>query len=213
MRPTPTSAIGAPARPARAGGRSARAALVVDRRRRPRSRARRTARSASRCDRAAAVPVERAGDELLGLARPSRRRARPSRGTCRRCARRRRSRRANEQTAITIALRVPIFENCWPPRAAGMWNAAISSSGSSTLRFGPVMKSSIGMRRVAARRGDLDLGVRRVQRRQRVAGGGGGAEVAADRPAVADLRRADGPRRDREARAARRPAPRSRACT
>ena len=55
---------------------------------------------------------------------------------------------ANEQTAMTIALRVPILLNCCPPLAAGTWNAAISSSGSSTLRFGPVMNSPIGMRRV-----------------------------------------------------------------
>jgi hypothetical protein len=46
---------------------------------------------------------------------------------------------------------------------------------------------------------DLDDRVRGVQGRQGVAGGGGGAEVAADRPAVADLGRADGPRRDRQA--------------
>ena len=55
---------------------------------------------------------------------------------------------ANEQTAITIALRVPILENCWAPVAARPWKAAISSSGSSVLRFGPVMKSSIGTLRV-----------------------------------------------------------------
>ena len=34
------------------------------------------------------------------------------------------------------------------PRAVGMWKAAISSSGSSTLRLGPVMKSSTAMLRV-----------------------------------------------------------------
>ena len=57
------------------------------------------------------------------------------------------SARANEQTAITIALRVPTLENCCGPLAGATWKAAISSSGSSTLRFGPVMKSSIGIRR------------------------------------------------------------------
>ena len=55
---------------------------------------------------------------------------------------------ANEQTAITIALRVPILENCCAPWAGATWTAAISSSGSSTLRFGPVMKSATGTRRV-----------------------------------------------------------------
>ena len=55
---------------------------------------------------------------------------------------------ANEQTAITIALRVPTFENCCGPLAGATWKAAISSSGSSTLRFGPVMNSPIGTRRV-----------------------------------------------------------------
>ena len=55
---------------------------------------------------------------------------------------------ANEQTAITIALRVPTLENCCGPPAGATWNAAISSSGSSTLRLGPVMNSPIGTRRV-----------------------------------------------------------------
>ena len=55
---------------------------------------------------------------------------------------------ANEQTAITIALRVPTLENCCGPGAGAMWKAAISSSGSSTLRLGPVMNSPIGTRRL-----------------------------------------------------------------
>jgi hypothetical protein len=45
---------------------------------------------------------------------------------------------------------------------------------------------------------DLDLGPLDEQRRQRVTGGRRGAEVAADRATVADLRRPDRPRRLRE---------------
>ena len=52
-----------------------------------------------------------------------------------------------DATAITIALRVPILENCWGPVAAGTSTARISSSGSSTLRFTPVKKSRTGTRR------------------------------------------------------------------
>ena len=54
----------------------------------------------------------------------------------------------SEQTAITIALRVPILENCCGPPAGGSQYAAISSSGAMPLRFGPVMKSAMGTRRV-----------------------------------------------------------------
>jgi hypothetical protein len=45
---------------------------------------------------------------------------------------------ANEDTAMTIALRTPTLENSWGPAAAGMWIAAISSSGASAERFTPV---------------------------------------------------------------------------
>ena len=55
---------------------------------------------------------------------------------------------ANEQTAITIALRVPTFENSCGPSAGLIQNAAISSSDARQLRFGPVMKSPTGTRRV-----------------------------------------------------------------
>ena len=57
---------------------------------------------------------------------------------------------ASEHTAITIALRVPIFANCSGPSAGGTWNAAMSSSGARQLRFGPVMNSATGMRRLRA---------------------------------------------------------------
>ena len=57
---------------------------------------------------------------------------------------------ASEQTAITIALRVPILANCCGPSAAAMWNAAISSSSARQLRFGPVTNSPTGIRRVPA---------------------------------------------------------------
>ena len=47
----------------------------------------------------------------------------------------------------------------------------------------------------AAHARELDLGVLDEERRERVAGGRGRPEVPADRPAVANLRRADRPRR------------------
>src|SRR3954453_15325014 len=39
-----------------------------------------------------------------------------------------------EQTAMTIALRVPIFANCCGPPAGATWNAAMSSSSARALR-------------------------------------------------------------------------------
>ena len=58
------------------------------------------------------------------------------------------SARANEQTAITIALRVPTFENVCGPVAGSMRKAATSSSFRAALRFGPVKNSRTGTRRV-----------------------------------------------------------------
>ena len=55
---------------------------------------------------------------------------------------------ASEQTAITIALRVPIFANCCGPSAGAMRKAAMSSSGRRQLRLGPVTNSCTGMRRL-----------------------------------------------------------------
>ena len=55
---------------------------------------------------------------------------------------------ANEHTAITMALRVPTLANCCGPSAGGTWNAAISSSGARTDRFGPVKYSVTGTSRV-----------------------------------------------------------------
>ena len=54
---------------------------------------------------------------------------------------------ANEQTAMTMALRGPTFANCWGPRAAGTRIVRMSSSGAITLRLGPVQNSSIGTAR------------------------------------------------------------------
>ena len=54
---------------------------------------------------------------------------------------------ANEQTAMTMALRGPTFANCWGPRAAGTRIVRMSSSGAIALRFGPVQNSSIGTAR------------------------------------------------------------------
>jgi hypothetical protein len=45
-------------------------------------------------------------------------------------------------------LRVPTLADCCGPAASGGSNAAISSSGSMHVRFGPVMNSVTGTRRV-----------------------------------------------------------------
>ena len=49
---------------------------------------------------------------------------------------------------MTIALRVPTFENVCGPVAGSIRNAAMSSSLRAALRFGPVKKSRTGTRRV-----------------------------------------------------------------
>ena len=110
------------------------------------------------------------------------------------------TRTASETTAITIALRGPTFMNvCGCRRSATSETATISSSSASAFRFG----ADEELRRAATRRVPRTLASstsRAVdeQRRQRVAGRRRGAEVAADRAAVADLRRADRARRLRE---------------
>ena len=58
------------------------------------------------------------------------------------------SARPTEQTAITIALRVPNLANCCGPVARASSNAVISSSGASPVRFGPVTNSATATRRV-----------------------------------------------------------------
>ena len=102
------------------------------------------------------------------------------------------TRTANEQTAITIALRVPILANCSRLPAIGTVMAVTSSSGCRADWPGPVKNSSTGIGLVWMRRRDLDRRARGEQRRMGVTGGRGGPEVAADRGAVADRRRADG---------------------
>ena len=73
---------------------------------------------------------------------------------------------ANEQTAITIALRVPTLANCCGPARRRTWTAVISSSGSSALRFTPMKNSAAGhAARARVGRAQLDLGVGGEQRR------------------------------------------------
>ena len=72
--------------------------------------------------------------------------AEPTQAATRRCSGQ--SASATEQTAITIALRVPTLANCCGPEADATSNAAISSSGSMQVRFGPVTNSATGTRRV-----------------------------------------------------------------
>ena len=152
--------------------------------------------------RAAARPSRQlAGQELLGLRRPQRRRARPSRCRCRPAAPPGRSATANEQTAITIALRVPTLANCCgPARRPARGTAAISSSGRQRAAL-DAGKNSADRDQPGAPHATPP----RPPRRPPAAAGGvagrrGRAEVAADRAAVADLRRADRPRRLRQAR-------------
>ena len=109
---------------------------------------------------------------------------------------------ASEATAMTIALRVPIFENCCGASAGAMWNAAISSSSAIALRFGPVTNSATGTRRVPRTDATSTTASEANSGGSPSPAGDDGAEVPADRPAVADLRRPDGPARDREARQA-----------
>jgi hypothetical protein len=71
--------------------------------------------------------------------------AEPTQAATRRCSGQ--SASATEQTAITIALRVPTLANCCGPDAAATSKAAISSSRSIEVRFGPQTNSPTGTRR------------------------------------------------------------------
>ena len=73
--------------------------------------------------------------------------------------------------------------------------AVISSSASSTFRFTPVTKSSTGTRRVPRTDAHSTSAPSTHERRERVTGRRRSAEVAADRAAVANLRRTDRARR------------------
>ena len=110
--------------------------------------------------------------------------------------------RAREQTAMTIALRGPIFMKvcgCAAGRDLRRDDELVVGEGA------PLdADEELGERDVArpANARDLDLRSLDQERRQRVARGRRGAEVPADRPAVADLRRPDGARGLGERRAA-----------
>ena len=111
---------------------------------------------------------------------------------------------ANEQTAITIALRVPTLANCCGPgagphvdrgdqlvglRARCAWGRGRSPTPACGAC--PRRRTRSSTSASAASSGGM-----------RVAGRRGGAEVAADRAAVADLRRAHGARGDGQPRQA-----------
>ena len=157
------------------GGRSPD---VVDRARTPPRRARRT------------TPPPRAGSvtsPATGPAEPNDARSSP---------RSRSAATASEQTAITIAFRGPTFMNvCAAPDGHDPHAAAISSSGAAAFRFGPTRNSRSGSVRAPRDGRELDRRLLDEQRRQRVARRRGRPEVPAERAAVADLRRADRPRR------------------
>src|SRR5262249_28961156 len=114
---------------------------------------------------------------------------------------------ASDTTAITIALRGPIFMNvCGAFDRVSQTAVIISSSAEARRVLGERVALhagyELGHRHAArpARRRALHLGGLDEERRDRVAGGRRRAEVAADRAAVPDLRRADGARRLRERR-------------
>ena len=95
---------------------------------------------------------------------------------------------------MTIALRGPTFMKVWAPPLGVSRTAVTSSSGASAVRLTPSRNSSSGSDAHAAHARELDLRALDEERWQRVAGGRGSPEVAADRAPVADLRRADGAR-------------------
>ena len=170
----------------------------------PLERARRSARAA-RAGGSAAVPrtssigaaaaATCSGNDVRLVARRGHEhgpRRRPSRTT--RAARRPRE-TASETTAITIAFRGPTFMN-----VCGAPDGVSQHRGDQLVRRERVplhAGDEVGERHAAraAHRRALDLGALDHERRQRVAGRRRGAEVAADRAAVADLRRADRARR------------------
>ena len=136
---------------------------------------------------------------------PQRRRARPSRCRCRRPARPGPAGRPQVQRerADGDDHRVPgadLGELLGPAARAGSSTAVISSSGGQRVALGA--GEELGRRdqpRAADRRG-LDDGPGGQQHRVAVPGRRGGAQVAADRAAVADLRRPDGACRHGQAR-------------
>ncbi len=79
---------------------------------------------------------------------------------------------------------------CSPPLGRRRTDTT-SSSGARAVRFTPRRNSSSGSAASPADAFELDLGALCEERRQRVSCRRGGTEVAADRPAVPDLRRAD----------------------
>ena len=102
---------------------------------------------------------------------------------------------ASEQTAITIAFRGPTFMN-----VCGCPLGRTSTDDDQLVRLERVPLDADEelverKRPLAAHARELDLGALDEQRRKRVARRRGRAEVAADRAAVADLRRADRARR------------------
>ena len=124
----------------------------------------------------------------------ARRSARPSRVRAAPCARTS-SWRQTPAIAITIALRVPTLANEPGPSATCHSTPTTSSSGARVVRFGPSEERVPGFapRRPAPSR--HDVAVVGGEHGKRVAGRRGRADVAADRGAAPDLRRADRARR------------------
>ena len=161
LRPGPGAASGARARRARGGGR--RRCRGRRRSGAPRPpRARRSARARASGIGARESQSSSPAGERLGVGGADRRRRRRADAGGRRAGPAGHRASANEQTAITIALRVPIFANCCgPPARRDAGTPRSARPARSALRFGPVTNSPTGIRRRAARRGQLDLGVGR----------------------------------------------------
>ena len=149
--------------------------------------------------RTSSIGARRRGD-AVGERRPPPRAARVTSAGTRRGGAERRAQlarprvSASETTAITIAFRGPIFMN-----VCGAADGVDPHGGDQLVRLERVALHAgdeVEQRDAAhaAHRRALDLRVVEHQRRQRVAGRRGGGEVAAERAAVANLRRADGAR-------------------
>ena len=101
---------------------------------------------------------------------------------------------ASEQTEITIAFRGPTFMNVCPATARLDAHRDDQLVGRERVLLDADEELRERQSPLAPHARHLDLRVLDEQWRQRVAGRRRGAEVAADRAAIADLRRADGAR-------------------
>ena len=120
---------------------------------------------------------------------------RPSRCRCRPCARPGRARAPNERDRDDHRVALPTLPNCCGPRAVGTRTRDDQLVGAERGAPAPMRSRATGISRGRrAAEATSTVAPRGQERRERVAGGRGRAEVAAERAAGADLRRADGAR-------------------